>query len=347
VPRGSQIGERRGGRERGTPNRSTVLAGRMLAIASERSTASVAEFIAILGKDRHLPADIRLAVAGELRHAGPSRSTAARSSADKGRKAEGGWRDAPSRTAKSASFDILLSIVQDTTVDQVERRKAASAMAQHFLPKKSGPKRWWANAPADEYGFAVTPEIAAEYRDIRNELRRLSGPGTYSAAAARKAAKMRARLKAILHRLQCPCPSLYGKVQFKADSARLVEFARQRETKITLSQEADAAEAHCRIRFDCFCEGAESAARQRLSVLKDKERKFGNAVGPRLTWKEEADLRFLRILYPHDSPPSPRFAVDDPGYYPLRDELAAADGNFYPTNSTLAPLKDGEIEEFV
>ena len=40
MPRGSKLGERRGGRQRGTPNRRTVLADRILAIASARPTTS-------------------------------------------------------------------------------------------------------------------------------------------------------------------------------------------------------------------------------------------------------------------------------------------------------------------
>ena len=59
-----------------------------------------------------------------------------------------------------------------------QRRKAASEAAQYLLPKKPGIKRWWLNAPVDEYGFAITPEIAAEYRDARFELRRLSRIGS-------------------------------------------------------------------------------------------------------------------------------------------------------------------------
>jgi hypothetical protein len=38
---------------------------------------------------------------------------------------------------------------------------------------------------------------------------------------------------------------------------------------------------------------------------------------------------------------------DDPFYEPLRDERLAVDGNLYPANSKLAPLKDGDFEEFV
>jgi hypothetical protein len=200
------------------------------------------------------------------------------------------------------------------------------------------------NAPANEYGFAITPQIAAEYRDIKYELRRPAAP--------RKAAKLRARMQAILHRLQCPCPSKYGMDQRVADHNRLVYFWRQREAKNPLTEKEEAEEAHRIARVDSFDQGPESAARERLSILRDKARRFKNASGPRLTWKERVDLRFLRLLYPQHSPYW--FNPDDDllqQAYPLRDEPVAADGNLYPQNSKLRPippdLKDDDFEEFV
>jgi hypothetical protein len=237
MPRGSKIGERRGGRQRGTPNRRSVLADRIFAIACERPTTSACQFIDVLVKDQKLPADIRMAIAREFLAAGTSRSVgvrAARSSADQRRKAKSAGRlPEPSGTAKSVALDFLFSLAADTTVQPDKRRKAASEAARHFLPTKPGIKRWWKNAPVDEYGFAITPQIAAEYRDIKIELRRLSRSGANSPALVQKARTLRERLKAILHRLQCPCPSLYGSEQFAADGHRLAYFSGQREAKTT------------------------------------------------------------------------------------------------------------------
>ena len=75
MPRGSKIGERRGGREFGTPNRRTVLANRILALAPEHPKASASQFVDILVQDRQLPADIRMAIAVQnFQPAGRSRS---------------------------------------------------------------------------------------------------------------------------------------------------------------------------------------------------------------------------------------------------------------------------------
>ena len=347
MPRGSKIGERRGGRERGTPNRRTVLADRILEIAPEHATASAPQFVEVLVKDRKLPADIRMAIARNFLSVRTPRSVrvrAASSSADQRRKAKStSPLPDPSGTAKCETLDILFNIAQDTGVHPDQRRKAASEAAQHFLPKKLGIKKWWVNAVPDEYGFAITPQIAAEYRDIRIELRRLRGN---SPAIARRAAKMRERLNAILHRLSCPCPSQYGKDQLDEDGRRLIGFLRLRETEVPLSETQNAAEAHCRARYDCYFEGPEMAARERLSLLEVKERGFRISFGPRLTRKEAVELRFLRLLYPR-SRQSPLPPDQDDFYQPLRDAPLAVDGNLYPSHSKLAPLKEGEIEEFV
>ena len=58
MPRGSKPGERRGGRQRATPNKRTVLTDRILAVASANPTASCDAIVAILAKDQALAADV-------------------------------------------------------------------------------------------------------------------------------------------------------------------------------------------------------------------------------------------------------------------------------------------------
>lgn len=352
MPRGSKIGERRGGRQSGTPNRRTVLVDRILAIADDSPAASARQFIDMLAGDQQLPADIRIAIARKClptRAARPVEVGAVSFSAShRQRTKSSGARSKVSGTAKSAALDMLFSIAQDTTLHLDQRRKAASEAAQHFLPKKPGIRRWWENAEPDEYGFTIPPQIAAEYRDIKVELQRLNEPGTTGPASARRAAKMRGRLKAILHRLQCPCPSLYGVDQLQADVRRLIDFSRLRADQKNLSEKEDVDEARCTARFDSFRAGPECAALQRLSLLKDKERVSQNGSGLRLTWKEQVDLRFLRLLYPQRRLARSEQKDELNPYEPLRDEPLAEDGNLYPVDSKLAPPKEGEIiREFV
>jgi hypothetical protein len=321
------------------------LANRMLAITSAQPIESDFQFIDILINDQQLPSDIRLAIAQALPQAGASRSVTAKYSADKHRKTES-TSPRPSRTAKVTRLLILLGIMRDATARPTQRRKAASEVAKRFLPSKPGEQRWWVNAPVDEYGFAITPQIAAEYRDTRLKLRQLLRSRTNSPAAARTAARMEARLQAILHRLQSPCPSRYGLKQLAADRNRLLAYSHQRDSKLLLNQSRNADEAHRRARVDSIIKGPEGMAQQRLFDLKDKERIYRNAAGPPLTQKEQADLRVLRLLYPQSA--SRRSTVDELEYWPLRDAPLAADGNLYPVDSKLRPLVEGEIiEEFV
>jgi hypothetical protein len=199
--------------------------------------------------------------------------------------------------------------------------------------------------PVDDYGFAITPEIAAEYRDARFELRRLLRIGSNHPSTRNKLEKLRARMNAILHRIQCRCPSLYGMDQGSDDGKRLICFLHRRDEEMNLSEEETAEEAHRRARYDSF-EGAECAVRERLATLREKQRYFRNGVGPRLTRKERTDLRFLRQLDP--SPKHRSYdADDDLHYHPLRDEPFAEDGNLYPADSKLRQLKDGDIVERV
>ena len=62
MPRGSKPGERRGGRQRATPNKRTVLRERLLAIASANPTAAAHEVLLSLVNDPALPVDTRLAI---------------------------------------------------------------------------------------------------------------------------------------------------------------------------------------------------------------------------------------------------------------------------------------------
>jgi hypothetical protein len=157
MPRGSDKGERRGGRQRATPNKRTVLADRISAVASANPTASCDEIVAILVKDQALPASSRLAVARKWLAAARSRSAKGRTEHlnDLGfqaterpapRKSDCGVaRTMPQSTigaspkARTATnrvvLSVLFSIAQDTATTAAERRQAASELAQYFLPK--------------------------------------------------------------------------------------------------------------------------------------------------------------------------------------------------------------------
>jgi hypothetical protein len=85
MARGSRPGERRGGRQRGTPNKVTVAKAAALKAASADPTTSPLEFLLGLMRDPNAPVDLRVKVArmaAPLLHAKP-RAASLRDTADK------------------------------------------------------------------------------------------------------------------------------------------------------------------------------------------------------------------------------------------------------------------------
>lgn len=361
-------GERRGGRTRATPNRTTILADRVMAVLDGCPGASPKERLSKLINDTGLPADIRMAVA---QVAFPDRAGAVRRArwAKSKIHAVGGTQqrepraiEAPSATTlpvetmSQAARDALLGIVSDASASAKARRKAAAKLATYFLPKKPVNKRW--RFTADECGFAINSEIAREYRAIDFELRDLKRhPNRDFPEIAQRIRKLQARIDTIRQRLQCACPSRYGDEQISEDIVRLARFARKREAEIALSTEEDAEEAHRKARFDCYVEGPERTARRRRQELEGadlrfrKGRFFKVAMTPPLSQKQRSDLWLLRWFYP---PPHSKSRLSAEAQaeadadankaigHPFGDEKPAADGNFYPHDSKLRPVSDDE-----
>ncbi len=356
MPRGSKPGERRGGRQRTTPNKRTVLTDRILAAASEHPSASRHELIAILVKDQTLPADIRLAVARKSLPTQASRSTTARAARSHARPntsstppnarsdAASHGSHKPVHSADLVSLDVLISIVQDATAAPAQRRKAASEAALHFLPKN--PARGWPGAVVDECGFVISPKMASEYRDSRLQLQYLSGSPV---AMAKKTNRLQARIKMILQRLECPGPDGYSMEQWQNDRNRVRQLAEKRQSKLALTEKENAEEARRMARSDSLSAGPAEAAKARLYDLKEKARRGKNDRQRRLTRKERADLRLLRLLYSPSKSPFRYDPDDDSSYHPLRDEPLAENGNLYPPDSRLRPApgspEDVDFEE--
>jgi len=194
----------------------------------------------------------------------------------------------------------LLGVVQDAAAMPSERRKAASELAEHFLPKISG------KFPPDECGFAIDPDLARELRDSELKLACLPLAEKLTPyAIAQKATKLQARIREIKQSLRCPCPSLYrADKEVKQDQARLANFRFRRASRIVLTLDEDTEEALRGARYCSFLEGPEMAARQRLADLRQKKRAPDNK-GPRLTRAQAATFRLLAVLYPPESGPGP------------------------------------------
>jgi hypothetical protein len=342
MPRGSKPGERRGGRQRATPNKRRVLTDRILAVASANPTASCDDLVAILVKDQALAADVRVAIARKWFAGARSRSAKGRTKKGNGHGLKATERTAPTKSDRGvtsttppsttgaspdastkttrAMLPVLLGIVQDSTTTPAERRQAALELSQYFLPKKPAQKRSHRGKfIRDQYGFEVDPDLARELRDTKLKLACLPlSKGKFTPyAMAHKVSKLQARIKEIQESLQCPCPSKYRLKHYirvdgvdtlidgeiVQDKDRLEILAKRRVDKKMFTPEEDLEQAIRTARYDSFIEGPENAARCRLPELREKKRAADKGYGPPFPPAQLAALGVLTLLYP--PPPNP------------------------------------------
>jgi hypothetical protein len=344
MPRGSKPGTKRGGRKRGTPNRRTILADRIFVAAAAHPVGGWQELLSVLMDDQALPADTRLVIAQK------SPSAAARS--NKARANTTNAKSAATSSQKQAAveLDSLFRLARNASLTEEERRKAAARMARVLLPATPTGDPSWSRAVADEYGFVISPKIASEYRDAKLLLQKLKdGNRSIRPGNVRQADKARARLAAIRRSLEPPPHSKYGRYrtyrhhrpdqpvaqdQFQQDRVRLFELEHKRRSKIGLTQEEVAEEAHRMARVDTLIYGVEAEAKRRLA---DLERRARVAAWNRQRLQPRAmkDLQLLRVLY--GLPPTYAADPEQTPDYPLRDAKPANDGNLYPYNSKIRP----------
>jgi hypothetical protein len=308
MPKGSMPGERRGGRQRGTTNRRTILIDRILAVGLDRPTARPRELVAALVEDRALPGDTR-------------RALASKTSLQSG--------------ARGRELAALFCIVQDASVSLKVRRQAALAVSKALLPEKPAVTKW--RATPDQYGFAINPERANEYFDKYYRLRKLKSSGHFKSPAVVQAMRdLQADLDRILERSPCPCPSKYGRMAISDDLAQLGDLRNKRHAGDPLNDDEKAEEAHRRARVESYFNGPEETARRRRKELQDlslrlrSQRHEKGTAG--LKRNAAATLRMLRWLYPALPPPKYQEGdEDDPRVkdHPFATEHPAADGNFY------------------
>ena len=343
MPRGSKPGTKCGGRKRGTPNRRTILADRIFVAAAAHPEMGWQELHAILVDDQALPADTRVAIAQKSR-------LAARSHQFRGKTTNAKSAKATTSRQQQAELDSLLRLTRDASLAEQERRQAANRIAWLLLPATPTGDRLLSRAVADEYGFVISPKIAHEYRDAKLQMEKLKdSDGLIKPGNAHQADKLEGRLAAIRRSLDPPPHARYGmygihqgrrddqpvgRDQYQQDYRRLSALERKRRSKIGLTREEVAEEAHRIARVDTLDYGAEGEAKRRLAKLEKlatRAREMRRGLKP---WAKK-DLRLLRVLYG-----KPRTLVEDPevaDYHALRDERPANDGNLYPRNSKLRP----------
>jgi hypothetical protein len=367
MPRGSKPGERRGGRQRATPNRRTVLAERILSIAAANATAPHDDVVMSLISDRMLPAFLRLAVARKY-HSDAGESTSsinadrtASAAAAKKVRAEGA-----NSKADHAILPILFGIIKDRAAQPREQRAAALGLAQYFLPKKTAVKRARHELlVADECGFVVGQDLARELRDLKLELDclPLSSKKRSPHIVARKAAELQKRIREIQQSLECPCPSRYRLTrrfadgpaseiiqdgEIAQDNARIDSLRRRRAEKKIFTPEEDLEEAIRMARYDSFLLGHEMNARAQLTALQNKQRAAKRGYGPPLNAEQKAVRRALMLLYPQPHYKT-EFAPDDHPFFdlPIADEGASdVHARTQATSPRPRSAADNDFDEF-
>ena len=239
----------------------------------------------------------------------------------------------------------------------LERRQAASELAQYFVPKKPTEKKSrCGNFPPNEYGFVVDPDLARELRDTKLELAclPLSSKKRSPYATAQKASKLQARIEEIPQSLECPCPSKYklkchidgsnfdaeitGEIvqdgEIVRDNDRLEILRKRPADKSIFTPQEDLEEAIRTARYDSFMLGPEMAARIRLAELWQKKRAADKRCGPPFTAAQAAAFRLLTLLYP--PPPKPEPSEIILAEHPFRDLPVAEDDT---TSSRKAPKR--------
>ena len=193
MPRGSKPGERRGGRQRGTPNKKTALQNAAIAAAAANPNLSPLDFLLNLMRDETTPPDLRLQIAqtaAPYLHDKPGRGDASRrpkpingmavvgfngltkfrTRAQTGASGNGAVKPQGQAIQEGAYFDlspleVMLELMNDPGVPAPLRVKAARAMVPFTRPKRKTIPRPDPEARTYLEGFIIDPELAAAFRD--------------------------------------------------------------------------------------------------------------------------------------------------------------------------------------
>jgi hypothetical protein len=194
----------------------------------------------------------------------------------------------------------FIGIVCDAAEAPKVRRKAALEVAKVLLPEKPVVNRW--GAPPDEFGFAINPGIAKEYRDIDLELNKLDKRDIRDVPEnARRIKKLKARQQVIRDRMQCPPPALYNRPEIIKDGSLLLDYKRKRLEGLAFTPEQDAEEAHVKARYDSYREAnPEGMAGRVRNEIRDALRLYRRmpVAKNKVSLKERALLPMLEFLYP-------------------------------------------------
>ena len=269
MPRGSKPGERRGGRQRGTPNKTTALKNAVLCAAAAKPNASPLDFMLGLMRDPAIPTDLQLEMAvpaARYMHAKPGAFRRGGLHpldvrAHYGKSASITPRDmetelsapAPAVNAKNSNLtplNFLLNVMNDPEATPQQRIRAARVAARYrHEPAEPEVRR---NLIEDTFGFKIDPAVASVVRDLSLQVRWLSPPFAYtlSRSDAQNKASLSARVRHLTELIECPAS--YTVPHAKLDQARLLEFVERRRTQQPMTRDENAEEAYLTMRLEAF-----------------------------------------------------------------------------------------------
>jgi hypothetical protein len=235
MSRGAKPGQRLGGRKRTTPNRRTVVAKKILALATTQPSMPLREFFLAMTNDTEFPVEIRLIILGKLRQL---------------------------RKPAREEIEGLLRIVQEGGAADNHRKKAAATAAQILLPKKSANPKW--RYKKGDYGFLFNKETAEEFRALELERRKLA-PDYYARRATTRYKDVESQVEKLRDKMlaRSAPPEKYGEREIQEDQGRLRLFSRKRADRENLTHAENAEEIERMARYECYRVSPEAAAREK------------------------------------------------------------------------------------
>lgn len=332
MPRGSKPGERRGGRQLGTPNKKTVLRKAAFAAAAANPHSSPIDFLLNLMRDETTPPDLRLQIAqtaAPYLHDKPGGADASRrpkpingmavvsfngttrlrararagACGNGAVKPQGQAVQAVPEGAYSdlSPLEVMLELMNDPEVPASLRVKAARAMVPFTRPKRKPVPRPDPEGRTYLEGLIIDPELAAAFRDDSSRHAELHNKGVKSEsggpqltpAEIEERAELEARIEQRTRSIELPAE--YGLREFAKDEERLRRIGIKARSSGRVWTEAEEIEVmQMNVRMSAYRAGPEPAARSRARALRSKRHECKEGLSP----AETSELEAIEARYP-------------------------------------------------
>jgi hypothetical protein len=316
MPRGSRPGERRGGRQRGTLNKKTILRNAAIGAAAAGSNLSPLDLLLGLMREPNLPLELRISVAHEAlpyvhskrqdRHRFRAQRYGARRNgvnaeplADSGPRVKTANVAAPQRDdgPEVTPLGFLLGVMADADTPAHLRIRVAAIVAPYVHARRAAgdpSKNPVENVVVvdDPYGFKVEPAVARAFRDDKQRLAFLWSLENYpyNNKFAEERETLANRIAEIGKTLECP-PGYKG-VDARADALRLKTLDRKPDQALTAAEDAEQAHLIARIEAYKACPTVQAARTREIDLQLKK-------VNEPLTPAEESELAVSQAHSPY------------------------------------------------